>query len=123
MEKGKRMSRWTDRKKREIEREKETTQQQTSERKAAVAQEPKHTHTHLPRKSELTTFSLVTPMTPFIAPSDALATAAAISLMLVMGRVRVQVRSTTDTVAVGTRKDMPVSLPGLFVCLLLGDSL
>merc|ERR1719171_2785334 len=63
-----------------------------------------------PMKSVLTTSSSVQLRTPFISPSDSALIAATISSM-VASFSNLQVRSTTDTSGVGTRKAMPVSLP------------
>src|SRR5882757_3643375 len=61
-------------------------------------------------KSLDTTSSEVTPRMFFRYDSLARSMAALISLMLVAFSV-LKVRSTTDTVGTGIRKDMPVSLP------------
>jgi hypothetical protein len=50
------------------------------------------------------------PRMPFIGPSDAALSLAMIS-SYVASLARLTVRSTTDTSSVGTRNDMPVSLP------------
>src|SRR4051812_28246233 len=63
-----------------------------------------------PIKSEETTSSSVYPMIPFIGPSEAPFTAALISSYFA-GFSNRQVKSTTETSAVGTRKDIPVNLP------------
>src|SRR6185436_21084225 len=63
-----------------------------------------------PIKSDETTSSSVYPMMPFIGPSDAVFTAALMSSYVAPISKR-QVKSTTETSAVGTRKDMPVNLP------------
>src|ERR1051326_2123294 len=63
-----------------------------------------------PTKSLETTSSSVYPRMPFITPSDAAFIAALISPRLVVLRV-LNVRSTAETSAVGTRNAMPVSLP------------
>merc|ERR1719174_888543 len=61
-------------------------------------------------KSEETTASSVEPTMPLAYVSDASLTSALISSYVVPVS-RSQVRSTTDTSTVGTRKAMPVSLP------------
>merc|ERR1719487_1496903 len=61
-------------------------------------------------KSVDTSSSLVTPRTPFMYVCEAFFSRASISWMEV-SRAAVKVRSTTETSGVGTRKDMPVSLP------------
>merc|ERR1711920_579454 len=63
-----------------------------------------------PTKSDDTTWSSVYPTTPLAYVSDASLTSALIS-SYVVGVSSSQVRSTTDTSTVGTRKAMPVSLP------------
>src|SRR5689334_17290351 len=63
-----------------------------------------------PTKSVETTSSSVYPMIPFIGPSAAAFIALLISSYVAAFSSR-QVRSTTDTSAVGTRNDMPVNLP------------
>src|SRR5271154_1688138 len=61
-------------------------------------------------KSDETTSSSVYPRMPLRYVSDAFFIAALISARFV-ALVVLKVRSTTETVGVGTRKDMPVSLP------------
>src|SRR6185369_17691645 len=61
-------------------------------------------------KSDDTTSSVVVPSTPLRYEELARAIASLISLRLV-SLVLLNVRSTTDTVGVGTRNAMPVSLP------------
>merc|ERR1739845_330158 len=61
-------------------------------------------------KSVDTTSSSVQSKTPFIGPAAASLIAATISSYLAPFSIR-QVRSTTDTSGVGTRKAMPVNLP------------
>merc|ERR1712186_191020 len=61
-------------------------------------------------KSVETTSSSVQSSTPFMSPAAASLIAATISSYLA-GFSKRQVRSTTDTSGVGTRKAMPVSLP------------
>merc|ERR550537_1840120 len=63
-----------------------------------------------PMKSVLTTSSSVQLKTPFMDPSDSALMAATISSM-VASFSSLQVRSTTDTSGVGTRKAIPVSFP------------
>mmetsp|Transcript_7998 Transcript_7998/g.19213 ORF Transcript_7998/g.19213 Transcript_7998/m.19213 type:complete len:211 (-) Transcript_7998:407-1039(-) len=63
-----------------------------------------------PTKSVLTTSSSVTSKIPFILPAAASLHAATMSAMLA-GFSSLQVRSTTDTSGVGTRKAIPVSFP------------
>merc|ERR1711966_385651 len=63
-----------------------------------------------PTKSDDTTWSSVYPTMPLAYVSDASLTSALIS-SYVVGVSSSQVRSTTDTSTVGTRKAMPVSLP------------
>merc|ERR550537_199884 len=63
-----------------------------------------------PMKSVLTTSSSVQLKTPFMDPSLSALMAATISSM-VASFSSLQVRSTTDTSGVGTRKAIPVSLP------------
>merc|ERR1719373_1390722 len=63
-----------------------------------------------PTKSEETTWSSVYPTTPLPSSIEARFTSALMS-SYVVGVSSSQVRSTTDTSTVGTRKAMPVSLP------------
>merc|ERR1719244_862641 len=63
-----------------------------------------------PLKAVDTTWSSVWPRIPFMAPSEAAFTAFLMSSYLA-GFSRRTVRSTTDTLGVGTRNAMPVSLP------------
>merc|ERR1719458_936808 len=62
------------------------------------------------RKSVETTSSSVQSRTPFIGPAAASFTAATISSYFA-GLFSLQVKSTTDTSGVGTRKAMPVNFP------------
>src|SRR5215471_9505084 len=63
-----------------------------------------------PIKSDETTSSSVYPMMPFIGPSEAAFRVALISSYLA-GLANRQVKSTTETLAVGTRNAIPVHLP------------
>merc|ERR1719244_349570 len=63
-----------------------------------------------PLKAVDTTWSSVWPRIPFMLPSDAFLMAALMSSYLA-GFFRRTVRSTTDTLGVGTRNAMPVNFP------------
>lgn len=61
-------------------------------------------------RSVLTIGSLVNPITPFICVFDAFSTSSAIS-SYVAALLSLTVKSTTETLTVGTLKAIPVSLP------------